>query len=80
VVSRANEILGELEAQSLGKNIQQQLKKQASPSNMQLSFFQMDDPKLRAVAEALQKMDIDTLTPVEALMKLSELRKMMDDD
>jgi DNA mismatch repair protein MutS len=44
---------------------------------MQLSFFQLNDPVLENIKEELQKTDINTLTPVEALMKLNEIKKMI---
>ena len=45
--------------------------------NMQLSFFQLNDPVLENIKDELQKTDINMLTPVEALMKLNEIRKMI---
>lgn len=42
----------------------------------QLSFFQLDDPALEGIREKLQAIDIDTLTPVEALLKLNEIKRM----
>ncbi|HEY0031089.1 MAG TPA: DNA mismatch repair protein MutS [Bacteroidia bacterium] len=46
-------------------------------SDMQLSFFQLNDPVLENIKDELQKTDINTLTPVEALMKLNEIKKMI---
>ena len=43
----------------------------------QLSFFQLNDPVLENIKEELQKTDINTLTPVEALMKLNEIKRML---
>ena len=43
----------------------------------QLSFFQLDDPVLEQIKEELTKIEIDTLTPVEALLKLNEIKKMV---
>jgi DNA mismatch repair protein MutS len=42
---------------------------------MQLSFFQLNDPVLEQIREELVSIDINTLTPVEALMKLNEIKK-----
>jgi len=42
---------------------------------MQLSFFQLDDPILDEIRKELESLDINTLTPVEALMKLNEIKK-----
>lgn len=46
-------------------------------SGMQLSFFQLNDPVLENIKEELERTDINTLTPVEALMKLNEIKKMI---
>ncbi|HLW40094.1 MAG TPA: hypothetical protein VKX31_06875, partial [Brumimicrobium sp.] len=45
--------------------------------DMQLSFFQLDDPVLENIREEVMSIDIDTLTPVEALFKLNEIKKMV---
>jgi DNA mismatch repair protein MutS len=47
----------------------------ATESAMQLSFFQLDDPVLMQIKEEIKNIDINTLTPVEALMKLNEIKK-----
>ncbi len=52
-------------------------KKQEASDNVQLSFFQLNDPVLENIKEELQKTDINILTPVEALMKLNEIKKMI---
>ena len=44
--------------------------------DMQLSFFQLDDPVLEQIRDEIQDLDIDTLTPVEALLKLNEIKKL----
>lgn len=78
VVNRANEILKTLEASrtqgggSTSENI-----KRVTEENMQLSFFQLDDPVLENIREELTKIDINTLTPIEALMKLNAIKKMI---
>jgi DNA mismatch repair protein MutS len=51
--------------------------KQQTNDNLQLSFFQLNDPVLENIKDELQKTDINTLTPVEALMKLNEIKKMI---
>ncbi|MGZ4118865.1 MAG: MutS-related protein, partial [Bacteroidia bacterium] len=50
---------------------------QSANENMQLSFFQLNDPVLENIKDELQKTDINMLTPVEALMKLNEIKKMI---
>ena len=44
---------------------------------MQLSFFQLDDPVLEQIKDEILKTDVNTLTPVEALLKLNEIKKMI---
>ena len=46
-------------------------------SDVQLSFFQLDDPVLEQVREQILDLDINNLTPVEALMKLNEIKKVV---
>ena len=45
--------------------------------DMQLSFFNLDDPLLEEIKDEILHTDIDTLTPVEALMKLNEIKRML---
>ena len=47
------------------------------PSGYQLSFIQLDDPLLQQIKEDILNTDINTLTPVEALMKLNEIKKLL---
>jgi DNA mismatch repair protein MutS len=49
----------------------------STDDNLQLSFFQLNDPVLENIKDELQKTDINILTPVEALMKLNEIKKMI---
>ena len=44
---------------------------------LQLSFFNLDDPLLEEIKEEIQNLDINTLTPVEAVMKLNEIKRML---
>ncbi len=44
---------------------------------MQLSIFNLDDPLLEEIKEEIMNIDINTLTPVEALMKLNEIKRML---
>jgi DNA mismatch repair protein MutS len=50
----------------------------ASQEEMQLSFFNLDDPLLEEIKTDILNLDINTLTPVEALMKLNELKRMVN--
>ncbi|WP_426481229.1 DNA mismatch repair protein MutS [Chryseobacterium sp. R2ACT005] len=78
VVNRANEILKTLEAsRTQGGGGTSESIKRVTEENMQLSFFQLDDPVLENIREELTKIDINTLTPIEALMKLNAIKKMI---
>ena len=70
------------DATSSGKNLGAIKEKVAemgeqAEDDFQLSFFQLDDPVLENIKEELTKIEIDTLTPVEALFKLNEIKKMV---
>lgn len=75
VLKKANEVLELLEKahHNAGKNTP---KKQVT-DNFQLSFFQLEDPVLKNIKEEIENLDINTLTPVEALMKLNEIKKIL---
>jgi DNA mismatch repair protein MutS len=45
--------------------------------DLQLSFFQLDDPLLEQIRDEIFNTDINTLTPIEALMKLNEIKKLI---
>lgn len=78
IVARANEVLQSLEqnAQRETKNVQSTDKREAQ-EGMQLSFFQLDDPVLEQVRDEVTRIDINTLTPLEALNKLNEIKKLV---
>lgn len=76
VVNRANEVLKTLE-KSRAQGNSKETTKAITDENMQLSFFQLDDPVLENIREELTKIDINTLTPIEALMKLNAIKKMI---
>ena len=76
VVDRANDVLKVLEATKTDKGISNKTEK-ITQDNMQLSFFQLDDPILESIREEIMNTDINTLTPVEALMKLNEIKKKL---
>lgn len=76
VVARANEILAQLEQSRSGPGLSKGTKK-ISGENMQLSFFKLDDPVLEQIKEQILKTDVNNLTPVEALMKLNEIKKLI---
>lgn len=76
VVQKANKILKKLEKSHSSEEVGDKL--QASQDEMQLSFFNLDDPLLEEIKEEILHLDIDTLTPVEALMKLNEIKRMLN--
>jgi len=77
VVNRAGEILKTLESNRTSSENSGEKIKRVTEENMQLSFFQLDDPVLENIREELTKIDINTLTPIEALMKLNSIKKMI---
>ncbi|RYM33077.1 DNA mismatch repair protein MutS [Brumimicrobium glaciale] len=74
VIERATKMLKELEASNRGSD-REKVKEAGNSADMQLSFFQLDDPILVSIRDEVANMDIDTLTPVEALFKLNEIKK-----
>ena len=76
VINRANKILKRLEKSHSSEELSDQMKK-ISEEEMQLSFFNLDDPLLEELRDEISEIDIDTLTPVEALMKLNEMKRML---
>jgi len=79
VIHRANKILTKLEKNNKNAEVKEVLK-QAQHEEMQLSFFQLDDPLLENIKEEILATNIDALTPIEALMKLNEIKRMLTKD
>ena len=52
--------------------------KKDTEENLQLSFFNLDDPLLEALRDEITSLDIDTLTPVEALMQLNQIKRRLN--
>ena len=77
LIRRANDILAHLEKSHSSEELTSKAKTIHSESDMQLSFFQLDDPMLEQIKDEIIKTDINTLTPVEALLKLNEIKKMI---
>ena len=80
IVKRANVILKELEADNaqvggVGKAAVEHLDK--SREGVQLSFFQLDDPVLTQIRDEILGLDVNNLTPVEALNKLNDIKKIL---
>jgi len=74
VVKRARKILGELERDG---NLRERLKGDGTSSQPDL-FASKQDPKLEALAVEIEALDVNTLTPIQALAKLSELKKIVE--
>ena len=82
VVERAKEVLIQLEKSHSGEELMNEPKSTIGSlvkkeEDLQLSFFQLDDPVLENIREEILNTDINTLTPVEALMKLNDIKKLI---
>ena len=75
VLQRSKKILKQLEKSHSGDELTAKVKD--LNSDMQLSFFNLDDPLLEELKTDILDTDIDRLTPVEALMKLNEIKRML---
>lgn len=77
VLKRANEILKRLENERTGgEHVKASLMKMQKQA-VQLQMFSLDDPVLIKIRDVLNNLDVNTLTPVEALMKLDEIQKVL---
>ena len=76
VVQRASKIMHQLEHSHSVDEFAKTAKAISQQDDIQLSFFQLDDPVLEQIRDEIQDLDIDTLTPVEALLKLNEIKKL----
>jgi len=77
VVQRANEILEQLEAGSSDRNMSRPTNKiRNEREGMQMTMFQLDDPVLKDIRDQIKDIDVNNLTPVEALNKLNEIKKL----
>lgn len=78
VVERASEVLRQLEkSHEDSYDKKKSTRNKSKKDEYQLSFFQLDDPLLEEIKETILKTDIDSLTPIEALMKLNQLKKLL---
>ena len=73
VLQKANTVLKKLEESRTSEDMEKQLNN--FQDEEQLSFFKLDDPLLEDIRTEIVDLDIDTLTPVEALMKLNEIKR-----
>ena len=74
VIQKAQKILKKLEKNHSSEEL---AGVKSSKEELQLSFFNLDDPLLEEIKEEIMSLDINTLTPVEALMKLNEIKRML---
>jgi DNA mismatch repair protein MutS len=79
LLQRANEILKQLEAKQVGEHIGEQVKHLTPPAGpqMQLSIFDAHTDTFAAIRKLLEDTDINRLTPVEALLRLQEIKSML---
>jgi DNA mismatch repair protein MutS len=78
IVKRGNEILSQLETDNRKNGISKPMNKISTErEGYQMSFFQLDDPVLSQVRDEINNLDINNLTPVEALNKLSEIKRIL---
>lgn len=83
IVTRATQILHDLEANNGAANTDKIAtghiapKTVSAPAGMQLSIFQLDDPVLEQIRDEVKNLDINNLTPLEALNRLSEIKKLV---
>jgi DNA mismatch repair protein MutS len=77
VLARANEILKKLENERTGgEHIKESIRK-VQKQAVQMQMFSIDDPVLVKIRDTLNNLDVNTLTPVEALMKLDEIQRLI---
>lgn len=77
IVKRANEVLKQLEAANAREGINKSLSDLGESKGVQLSFFQLDDPVLSQVRDEILNIDINNLTPMEALNKLNDIKAII---
>jgi len=78
IVKRGNEILKQLETDNRKTGIAKPMKKLLSErEGYQLSFFQLDDPVLSQVRDEINNLDVNNLTPIDALNKLNDIKRIV---
>ncbi len=77
VLERARQMLKILEKSHSSDELNKAVKEKSKESDFQLSFIQLDDPLLHQIKDDILSTNIDTLTPVEALMKLNEIKSLL---
>lgn len=76
VIHRAEKMMKKLEKSHASEDVKKIIQK-SNEEELQLSFFQLDDPLLESIRDEILTTNIDTLTPIEALMKLNEIKRML---
>jgi len=77
VLNKANSILKKLEKSHSNEQLNKEIK--SIKDDIQLEFFKLDDPVLEEIKEELLEIDINTMTPMDALLKLSEIKRKITD-
>jgi DNA mismatch repair protein MutS len=77
IINRADEVLKRLESDNRNENVGEVIGKESTEAGMQLSFFQLDDPVLAQVRDEILGIDINHLTPIEALTKLNDIKTIL---
>lgn len=79
VVKRAEKVLKQLESDKANLTGKTSVKN-LGDNDIQLNLFQISDPKLKQITEELNKIDPNSMTPIEALMKINEIKDLLDQD
>ena len=77
IIEKAEKLLSNLESKDLEGSVKPSHGIKANSENMQLSFFKLDDPVLESIREEILATDLNTLTPVEAMIKLNDIKKLI---
>ncbi|MFM2190094.1 MAG: hypothetical protein RL491_480, partial [Bacteroidota bacterium] len=77
IIEKAEKLLSNLESKDMESGAQQNNSLKPQSDNMQLSFFKLDDPVLESIREEILATDLNTLTPVEAMIKLNDIKKLI---
>ncbi|GAA4470005.1 DNA mismatch repair protein MutS [Nibrella saemangeumensis] len=78
IVSRANEIMHKLESSSIRESNKEKIREAPRQNELALKILEVGDPKSEAIKEKLRNIDVNRLTPIEALLKLNELMKLAE--
>lgn len=77
IVKRANQVLKQLEAHSQGQSVSKPIPEKPEEEGVQLSFFQLDDPVLCQIRDRILNLDINSLTPLQALNMLNDIKRIV---